>query len=143
LDLVTAERKADEHSAGGVVLRGDQVCVIVPKKRTADGKRALALPKGHIDPGESAIEAATREVREETGLICEPLERIGEVRYWYRRGGRSVDKSVEFFSFQQTGGSFSDHDDEVESAEWMPIEQALDELTYEGERDMLRRASGR
>jgi len=140
---VNPGRKPHERSAGGVVLRDGDVCVIVPKKRTASGARALALPKGHVDPGETPIEAATREVREETGLICEPVERIGEVRYWYRRDGRSIDKSVEFFLFRQVGGDFADHDDEVEDVRWMPIEDALEALTFDGERDMLRRGSGR
>jgi 8-oxo-dGTP pyrophosphatase MutT (NUDIX family) len=140
---VKGDRPADEHSAGGVVLRDDEVCVIVPKKRTASGKKALALPKGHVDPGETPIEAATREVREETGLVCEPVGELGEVRYWYRRGGRSVDKSVVFFRFRPTGGAFEDHDDEVEAVSWMPIDEALKALTFDGEREMLRRASGR
>lgn len=139
---MTGGKPADEHSAGGVVLDGDRVCVIVPRKRTASGKRALALPKGHVDPGETAIEAATREVLEETGLVCEPVRELGEVRYWYRRGGRSVRKSVVFFEFSLKGGSFEDHDDEVESVEWMPVEQALSKLTFDGERDMVARAAG-
>ena len=44
--------------------------MIVPVKRAADGTRVLGLPKGHPESGESAAEAATREVREETGLEC-------------------------------------------------------------------------
>ena len=121
-------------------MKDGQVCVIVPTKKTANGKRALALPKGHIDPGETAIQAAQREVREETGLVCEPVRELGEVRYWYRRSAKSIHKSVVYFEFIQIGGDFSDHDDEVESAEWMPVEQALKELTFDGEREMLRLA---
>ena len=139
---MTLKGEPEEHSAGGVVLKDGQVCVIVPKKRTANGKPALALPKGHIDPGETALEAATREVREETGLVCEFVRDLGEVRYWYRRSSKSIHKSVVFFEFKQVGGDFSDHDDEVDSAEWMPVAQALEELTFEGERDMLRLAVG-
>jgi 8-oxo-dGTP pyrophosphatase MutT (NUDIX family) len=140
---VSGNRQPDERSAGGVVIDGDRVCVIVPRRRTADGGKALALPKGHVDPGESELEAATREVREESGLVCEMIDEVGEVRYWYRRGGRSIDKSVIYFSFKPVGGSFDDHDDEVESVEWMEIDTAIERLTYDGEREMVRRASGR
>jgi len=139
---VTYKGAPEEHSAGGVVLKDGQVCVIVPKKKTANGKSALALPKGHLDPGETALEAATREVREETGLVCELVRDLGEVTYWYRREAKSIHKSVVFFEFRQVGGDFSDHDDEVDSAEWMPVDDALDALTFEGERDMLRLAVG-
>ena len=135
-------RKPHERSAGGIVLDGGNVCVIVPTRRTANGKRALALPKGHVDPGETVEIAASREVLEETGLETELIRKLGEVRYWYRRDERSIDKSVTFFEFKATGGSFDNHDDEVEEVRWMPVEQALNELTFEGEREMLRVASG-
>lgn len=114
-----------------------EVCVIVPRKRTATGKRALALPKGHIDPGETALEAAVREVREETGLDCEPIRELGVVRYGYRRGGREIAKRVDFFLLRPVGGSFDDHDDEVESVAWMPVGEALTKLTFDGEREMV------
>lgn len=135
-------RGPHERSAGGVVLDSGNVCVIVPTRRTANGKRALALPKGHIDPGESVEQTATREVREETGLEVELVRELGEVRYWYRRDGKSIDKSVTFFEFRAVGGDFADHDDEVEEVRWMPVRDALGKLTFDGERDMLRKAAG-
>ena len=93
-----------EFSAGGVVVRGEEVVVIVPTRRAADGSRVLALPKGHVDPGESTIEAAEREVREETGIVAEPVCELGESRYWYRRDGRTIAKSVAFFLFSYARG---------------------------------------
>jgi hypothetical protein len=51
-----------EFSAGGVVVRDGEVVVIVPVKRAADGSRVLGLPKGHVDPGETELEAAARRV---------------------------------------------------------------------------------
>lgn len=132
-----------EVSAGGVVVRGEEVIVIVPTRRAADGTRVLGLPKGHLDPGESAVEAATREVREETGVIAEPVEQLGDVRYVYRRRGREVHKSVTFFLFHFRAGDPADHDDEVEEARWMELPRAARELTYEGEREMVARALAR
>jgi 8-oxo-dGTP pyrophosphatase MutT (NUDIX family) len=132
-----------EVSAGGVVVRGDDVVVVVPVKRAADGSKVLGLPKGHIDPGESEEQAATREVREETGVDAELLEELGEVRYSYQRKGRLVDKVVRFFRFQYRSGDVADHDHEIEDARWIPLADAVRQLTYEGEREMVRRALSR
>src|SRR3984957_3896322 len=94
------ERSERVSSAGGVVVRGEEVVVIVPTRRAPDGSRVLALPKGHIDPGATALQAAEREVREETGVVAELMRELGEVRYWYRRDGQTIGKSVSFFLFR-------------------------------------------
>ena len=135
---------ATEFSAGGVVVNeDDEVVVIVPTRRSADGSRVLALPKGHPDGSESAVEAALREVREEAGVEAEVVESLGEVRYWYQRGGRRIAKVVEFFLLRYVSGDVSDHDHEVEHARWIPADQAIETLTYAGERDMVRQAVSR
>jgi 8-oxo-dGTP pyrophosphatase MutT (NUDIX family) len=131
-----------EVSAGGVVVRDGQVVVIVPTRRAADGRKVLALPKGHVDPGETAAQAAQREVREEAGIDARLVGELGEVRYWYQRDGRKIPKLVTFFLFDYLDGRVDDHDDEVEEARWIPLEQAARDLTYKGEREMVQRAVG-
>ena len=123
-----------EFSAGGVVLRGSEVAVVSPRRGV------LALPKGHPDGEETLEQAATREVREETGLTAKPRDKLGEVRYWYTLHGERVLKSVTFFLFDYVSGSVEDHDDEVESASWIPLEQAPELLSYKGEREMAEKA---
>ena len=117
-----------------------EVVVIVPTRRAADGSKVLALPKGHPDGSESPAEAALREVREEAGVDAELVSSLGEVRYWYQRGGRRVAKVVEFFLLRYLGGDVCDHDHEVEHARWMPLAQAARELSHQGERGMAARA---
>jgi 8-oxo-dGTP pyrophosphatase MutT (NUDIX family) len=129
-----------EVSAGGVVVHDGQVLVIVPTRRAADGSRVLALPKGHLDEGETVVQAATREVREETGMVVEPMRELGEVRYWYVRDRRRVAKCVHFFLFRLLGGDLADHDDEVLEARWVGLAEAQKALSYAGERDMVARA---
>ena len=129
-----------EVSAGGVLVRDGQVAVIVPTRRAADGSRVLALPKGHVDPGETAIEAAGREVREETGLRGEPRCELGKSRYWYRRDGRTIGKTVTFYLFSFLDGDTADHDDEVEEVRWIPLREAETELSHAAERSMITRA---
>ncbi len=129
-----------ERSAGGVVLRGDEVVVIVPRKRDADGNRVLGLPKGHLDGDETPQEAAAREVREEAGVTGELRAALGEVRYAYQRRGQMIDKRVAFFLYEYVDGDPADHDDEIEEARWMPLDEAARTLSYPGERDILVRA---
>jgi 8-oxo-dGTP pyrophosphatase MutT (NUDIX family) len=135
------ERSERERSAGGVVVRGEEIVVIVPTRRASDGSRVLALPKGHIDPGENEVQAATREVREETGVVGEPVRELGESRYWYRRDGQTIPKSVLFFLFEYVEGDTDDHDDEVEEARWMPLVDAQSELSHAAEREIVARAA--
>jgi len=129
--------QAREFSAGGVVVKGEEMVAIVPTRRAADGSPVLALPKGHVDPGETPVQAAQREVREETGILAEPVRELGETRYWYRRGGRTIGKEVQFFLFRHTGGDVADHDDEVEEVRWIGIEQAAQELSHAAEREIV------
>jgi 8-oxo-dGTP pyrophosphatase MutT (NUDIX family) len=114
--------------------------VIVPTRRAADGQRVLALPKGHLDNAETPEQAAVREVREEGGVDADLVSHLGDVRYWYRRKGRSVPKRVRFFLFHYRSGDPADHDDEVEEARWMGFAEASTALSYEGEREMVLRA---
>ena len=135
--------RSNEFSAGGVVVRDGRCVVIVPARRIADGSRVLALPKGHIEAGESAADAALREVREEGGVEGRVVEQLGDVRYWYMRGGKRIAKVVRFFLLEYVSGEVDDHDVEVEHARWLALEDAARDLTYEGEREMVARALSR
>jgi 8-oxo-dGTP pyrophosphatase MutT (NUDIX family) len=131
-----------EFSAGGVVVRNMRGRSYIAAIRLKDG-RVLALPKGHIDPGESAAEAAAREVREETGVDASLVEKIDDIRYWYVRGGKRVLKVVSFFLFRYRSGSVKNHDHEVLSAEWVPLAEAPRLLSYRGEKEVAAAAQSR
>jgi 8-oxo-dGTP pyrophosphatase MutT (NUDIX family) len=133
----------NEFSAGGVVVRGRDVIVIVPVKRDAHGNRVLGLPKGHPDGDETPEAAATREVSEETGVKADLIEKLGEVSYSYERRNRRVVKRVAFFLFEYRSGDVADHDHEIDDARWMTLEEATRALTYVGEREMVQRALSR
>ena len=62
---------------------------------------AMALPKGHLDPGETAEQAALREVNEEAGVVCELIAPIDSIEYWFTtdRSAKTlrIHKTVHFF----------------------------------------------
>ena len=124
-----------ETSYGGVVVRGDELLVITPA-----GKKVTGLPKGGMEAGETPEQVAAREVREETGVVANVIQPLGDVRYTYRRGGRNIAKTVHFYLCLFEAGDTADHDHEVDDARWMPLREARRRLSYPGERAMVERA---
>ncbi|HKD94686.1 MAG TPA: NUDIX hydrolase [Gaiellaceae bacterium] len=138
-----------EFSAGGVLVRkiGGQPMVAAIRPRGKD--RVWALPKGHIDEGESAAETALREVHEETGVEGRLVEKLGDIRYvytanWDERKGERIFKVVSFFLLRAGRGRIGEIDEamqvEVAEARWLPLEEAPKLLSYSGERKMAAKA---
>jgi 8-oxo-dGTP pyrophosphatase MutT (NUDIX family) len=132
-----------EFSAGGVVVRPAEGRYEVAVIRPA-GRSAVALPKGHIDPGETAEVAAIREVLEETGLSVDLVRGLGEISYVYRFHHRSIFKVVRFFLCRWVRGDIGAITEamhkEVHSAWWIPLSDAPTRLSYPGERRMAAKA---
>jgi 8-oxo-dGTP pyrophosphatase MutT (NUDIX family) len=153
-----------EISAGGVVLRkkdstwwiaaielpcGTPAPPPPPPKRAVrtKPKATLCLPKGLIDPGEKPLEAALREVREETGITAVPVTKLGDSKYVYVRSwgdGERVFKIVSFYLLRYESGEIDNIAEamrvEVACAKWVRLEDAAKSLSYGGEKQMARRA---
>ncbi|MFB3738242.1 MAG: NUDIX domain-containing protein [Candidatus Velamenicoccus archaeovorus] len=132
-----------EVSAGGVVYRrsGADVGIVLAARRTRRGDLVWGLPKGAIEEGEAAEEAAVREVREEVGLEAEIEAPLGDIRYVYVWEGVRVRKVVHFFLMRETGGDVSRHDGEMEDVRWFALAEAVRIAGYRGEREVLERAA--
>jgi 8-oxo-dGTP pyrophosphatase MutT (NUDIX family) len=155
-----------EISAGGVVVRQISgiwhVALIEPpkeepqkeepKKETLEpaktprkrSRALLALPKGLVDPGEKPQAAAVREVREETGVVAEPIIKIADNKYVYVRkwgDGKRVFKIVSFYLMRYVAGEIDDLAAEmrveVKRALWVPLDDAPRQLMYSNERKVL------
>lgn len=126
------------RAAGGLVVRrlGSGLEVLLVHRPAYDD---WTFPKGKADPGEADAHCALREVEEETGLRCELGEEIGETRY---RDNRDRPKVVRYFAMHPLDGSFEPHR-EIDDACWLSVDSALDLLSYERDRDLLRRYSRR
>ena len=129
-------------SAGGVVYRlvdGRVEIVLCGRPK----ERLWALPKGTPEANETTEETALREVREETGLLVEILDRVGEIRYRFRdrRDGSPINKVVHHFLMQPVGGDLADHDREFDEVRWYDIHEAERLLTHRNQVPLLQRAS--
>ncbi len=129
-------------SSGGVIYREEigkevEIALVAVK----DGK-VWSLPKGLMEKGEEASETAVREVREETGLSGKIIEKVGDITYWYyiKEDNAKCRKTVHFFLLEYVSGSTSDHNWEVDKAEWFPIREALRRLSYKGDQEIVQKA---
>ncbi len=124
-----------EKSAGAVVFyRGTQIEYLLLLASY------WGFPKGHIEPGEDEHTAARREVREESGLTVTLLAGFRQVdTYVFLRRGEPVQKQSVYF-LAETQDRNARLSWEHTALVWLPFEQALARLDYEGGRAILRQA---
>ena len=126
----------EETSAGGLVVdrNGGSPMVALIGRRDRRGRLLWSLPKGHLEAGETALEAAIREVEEETGIRGRVLAPLGTIDYWFVAEDRRIHKTVHHFLLEAAGGVLSDQDVEVDEVAWVPLADLRERLAYAGER---------
>ncbi len=136
------QRAQRETSAGGVVLRREPTGV-VRYLLIRDSYRNWGFPKGHLEPGEPPALAARREVAEETGLDDLLLHGPIQVIDWYFRfRGRTIHKFCHFFLFESRSGEPVPQAEEgITACAWRELDQALETISYDNARGVLRRAA--
>ncbi|HLS76034.1 MAG TPA: NUDIX hydrolase [Nocardia sp.] len=126
---------ANIHAAGAVVWRpregGGIEIAVVHRPKYGD----WSLPKGKLDPGETPMVAAVREVHEETGLVCTLGRYLGYVTYPIP-GHRKL-KRVDYWAASVADGEFHANS-EVDELGWHPLDRVMDELSYPMDRQVVR-----
>jgi 8-oxo-dGTP pyrophosphatase MutT (NUDIX family) len=125
------------HSAGGVVTNDEGKVLVVSQRGTS-----WSLPKGHIDPGESALAAAEREIYEESGI--RDLKLIRELgtyeRYKIGAGGgedRSELKTITMFLFRTSEKVLRPVDPDNPEARWVERTKVAPLLTHERDKEFF------
>ena len=128
-----------ETSAGGVVYRfvdqnpGCIEVAIAEQRDRITQAMTVRLPKGHLEPGETAKQAAVREVREEFGLASRVVGTLGTTQYVYDSGPGPISKQVHLFLMEWIPGDSLPLDGEMERVDWVSLDEAEQRLTFETE----------
>jgi 8-oxo-(d)GTP phosphatase len=131
---VTAPGARVVRAAGGVVWRDAAPEIeisVVGRPRYGD----WTLPKGKLEPGEPALVAAVREVREETGVDGVPQVRLPSIQYL--TGEPGVEKSVDFWSMRVRADHGREPDHEIAEVRWVRVSDAHSVLTYAHDRGVV------
>jgi len=124
-----------EFSAGGLVFDDDGRVLLI-RARDLRNRPVWTLPKGTLITGETSLDAALREVREETGWRCELVRELEAVTYWFQRDGERVRKTVRWYLMRPLE-KVGEHDHEVDEVAWVSREEALARLRYDSDRRLL------
>lgn len=132
-------RRVEETSAGGLVLdrRAPDARAALIGRLDRRGRLLWSLPKGHLEIGETAEEAAIREVAEETGIRGRVIAPLGVIDFWFVADDRRIHKTVHHYLLVAEAGELSDADLEVTEVEWVPLDQVAIRLAYADERRLV------
>lgn len=121
-----------EATAGGIVFRHNkkgELEILL----TQDAKDRWTIPKGHIEEGETAQQAAKREIAEEAGLTeTDILGWLGKIHFRYRRIDKLVLMSTQIYLVRAKGDTNAiQKEDWMNGIKWFSFEDALDAIEYE------------
>ena len=120
-----------EKSCGAVIIKDEKILMV------QENKGHWGLPKGHIEENETDIQTAIREVKEETGLdVTLDENRNYEINYIV---DEEIDKKVVYFIATSVKGDIVRQESEINQIKWVPISEAVDTITYDNAKEMLRK----
>ncbi len=137
---MSRRRAVEEVSAGGVVIRRGEGGLLVLLIK--DSYKNWGFPKGHLEPGEDAERAATREIAEETGLSDLVVHGpIRDIDWHFRFRGKLIHKTCTFFLIESpSGDAVPQRDEGISDVRWLPFDEALRTVSYANAREVLRAA---
>lgn len=144
-NLMSGEKKKwkREFSAGGIVYKKEDgrsfVLMILPAASQRMPNPEWTFPKGHVGDKqqETPEQAALREVQEETGIVAEIRKSLGSVKYSYSWDEDNILKIVTWYLMEYVSGDVADHDHEVETAEFLSLDEAAQRVHWSTDKEMF------
>lgn len=108
-----------------------------------------SLPKGHVDPGEPTLDAAIREVEEETGIKCKVIEFLGFTNIWTSHDGYHLLRRQHTYLMEPAGDTtvhrekIDPEEGMVRDARWLTFEEAMQKVKYKNIRPLIKQARDR
>lgn len=126
------------ESAGGVVLNHKGEILVVSQHGDS-----WSLPKGHLDEGETARQAAEREICEESGVCqVEYIKDLGSYERFRIGKGGTIDESelkhITMYLYRAISGDASPQGDEHPEVRWVAREDVADLLTHPKDQEFFR-----
>jgi len=125
-----------EKSCGAVVYKTENGKMLFLVEHMRLGH--TSIPKGHVEENETEAETALREIREETNLEVNLDTHFSHTISYSPRAG--VVKDVIFFVAEAKEGEIINQESEVSALEWLPYQEAVSAMTYEDDRETLKKA---
>lgn len=122
-----------EYSYGAVVYQKNKDQVLILLERMVQGH--VSLPKGHIEEGETPVECAIREIKEETNLDVDIDTSFSHTISY--QPGTNIKKDVTFFLATPKSQILLPQLKEVSSLEWVDGKKAINLLTFKSDKDTL------
>lgn len=128
-----------EKSAGAIVFRkkGNEIFYLLLQYEAGH----WGFPRGLIEKGETLEETAKREIEEETGIKnLKFLPGFKEtIKYFFKWRGKNILKFVTYL-LAQTKEKRVSLSFEHKDFEWLPYKEALEKLTFENSKEVLKKA---
>lgn len=125
-----------ETSAGGLVHRDGKLLMV--RVCSLKGDKVWTFPKGHIEQGEQPLDAALREVEEETGWRCSVVGPLMTARYSFSRSKGKVSKTVRWFLMEPEKKVGEPDADEVLAAKWVSLDDIDGFLKYPSDIELVK-----
>lgn len=122
----------NEKSCGCIILDKDKVLLVKHNVGHWD------FPKGHMENGETEVQTAIREVKEETNIdVIIPNEQDKYIVEYSPR--ENIWKQVVFFVAKKIDGEIKPQETEIETIQWFEFEEAVDRINYESSKDIMKK----